>query len=117
MGSKLQDSHRNVGNSLDSVLYYYNVGNDVSCHDGGGLGVADGTHDLGGCAMRWDSLVRDDLGSSSVWHLVAFCSLPPDLVIYNLYVDVEEAAQGSRAVPYGRAGVSANCYDPYDPPP
>lgn len=107
-GSKLQDSRCNV----DCVFYYCIVGNEVSCR-GGGLGVvADGTRDLGGCA-----LCCDDLGSSSVWHPVAFGSLLLDLVTYNLYAEVEEVGRGCRVVPYGRAVVPANCCDPYDLPP
>lgn len=116
MGNKLQDSHHNVGNSFDCVIYYCSVGNEVSGH-GGILGVADGMHHLGGWALRWDSLVGYDLGSSSVYHQVAFCNRLPDLVIDNPYVDVGDA-QGCRVARYGRARVpAANCSDPFDLPP
>lgn len=113
MGSMLQDSHRSVGNSLDCVLYYCNVGNEVSC-PGGGLDVVDRTRDLGGCELHWDSFLGDDLGSSLVWHPVAFCSLLLDLVSDNPYANLEEVAQGCTVVPNGRVGVPANCYDSYD---
>lgn len=112
MDSKLQDSHYNVGNSLDCVLYYCSVGNDVACRGGGALQVADGNRDLGGRV-----LCCDDLGSNSVCHLVASCSLLLDLLIYNLCVNVKEVAQGCRVVLYGKGAVPANCYDQCDLPP
>lgn len=74
--------------------------------------MADGNHDLGGHV-----LCCDDLGSNSVCHRVAFCSLLLDLLIYNLYVNVEEVAQGCRVELYGKGAVSANCYDQCDLPP
>lgn len=113
MGSKLQDSHRHIGNSLDCVLYY-NVGNEVSCqHDDlkPMEEIVDDTRDPGGLASRWDLLVGDDHGSSFVYLVASYSQL--DLVIYNLYVEV---SRDRMVVPYGTFGASANYYDRYDLP-